>query len=166
MHPLKIWYKKPRTIHREVTTMSTEEVQRKVTTVTEDKLLDPLLVIPCNPQIHGAGLQTIIKECNKHSITIANLLITGLHSIKQNNQVEVSLAILCEASKLSKPTVIAAIDSLCEHHFVERVGHQTYKIEPSLAWFGNQTDWAIALKEHSEKYGRNFGYGEHHDTTL
>lgn len=166
MHPLKIWYKKPRTVHREVSTMTNKDLSRKVTTITEDKLLDSLLAIPCNPQIHGAGLQVIIKECNKYSITIANLLITGLHCSKQDNTVEVSLQILCESSKLSKPTVIAALDSLCDQHFIERVGNQKYKIEPSLAWFGNQTDWAIALKEHTKKYGRNFGYGELNDTVI
>lgn len=160
MHPLKIWYKKPRTVHREIKTMNTEDISRKVTTITEDKLIDPLLAIPCSPYIHGAGLQTIIKECTKHSITIANLLVTCLHSTNQANVIEISLATLCEASGLSKPTVMTALGSLQEHHFISCVGKQKYKIEPSLAWYGNQTDWAVALKEHCELYGRNFGYAE------
>lgn len=148
MNPLKVWYKKPRTVHKEVVVMETENIHRTVTIVTEDKLLDENLKIPCCAYIHPEGLQTIIKICHKSSITVATLLVSGLHKKEQNNEVVISIAELCEASGLSKPTVIAALDSLEDNYFIKRICQSRYKIEPTLAWYGNQVDWAIALKEH------------------
>jgi hypothetical protein len=148
MNPLKVWYKKPRTVHKEVSIVTTENIHRTVTIVTEDKLLDENLKIPCCAYVHPAGLQEIIKRCHKSSITIATLLISGLHTKEQNNEIVISIAELCELSGLSKPTVIAALDSLEANYFIKRICQSRYGIEPSLAWFGNQVDWAIALKEH------------------
>jgi len=150
MNPLKVWYKKPRTIHKEVTVMTTENIHRTVTIVTEDKLFDENLRIPCCAYVHPGGLQDIIKICHKSSIAIATLLVSGLHTKDQANEVTISIASLCELSGLSKPTVIAAIDSLEDKKFLTRVSQSVYKIEPSLVWYGNQVDWAIALKEHRE----------------
>jgi hypothetical protein len=144
---LDIWYKKPRTFHKEVSMIKTDLVDRRTTVITEDKLLDPTLRIPVSPLIHGSGIQDIVANAPKNCLAIANLLITGLRETSQKNVVTVPIAELCSKSGLSKPTVIAAIDSLCELKYVTRVGKQAYKISPNLAWFGNQVDWAVAIKE-------------------
>lgn len=149
MNPLKVWYKRPRTVHKEVAIVTTENIHRTVTVITEDKLLDENLKIPCCAYIHPEGLQDIVKKCHKSSIAIATLLVSGLHHKDQVNEIVISIAELCEVSGLSKPTVIAAIDSLEDNRFITRVCQSRYRIEPSLAWYGNQVDWAVALKEHN-----------------
>lgn len=148
MNPLKVWYKKPRTVHKEVSTVTTDNIHRTITIVTEDKLLDENLKIPCCAYIHPEGLQEIVKKCHKSSIAIATLLVSGLHHKDQANEIVISIADLCEVSGLSKPTVIVALDSLEDNRFITRVCQSRYRVEPSLAWYGNQVDWAVALKEH------------------
>jgi hypothetical protein len=144
---LEIWFKRPRTFHKEVTVSKTDLVDRRVTTITEDKLLDSNLLIPVSPLIHGEGLQYLVAKAPKNCLAVANILITGLREAKQKNVVTVSISELCQKVDLSKPTVIVAIDNLCELGYLSRVGKQSYYISPKLAWFGNQVDWAVALKE-------------------
>lgn len=144
---LTIWFRKPRTFNREVNLMKTELIDRRITTITEDTLLDPELKIPITPYIHGEGLQDIIANGTATALIIANLLITGLKETKQKNVVTVSIKELTEKSKLSKPTIINAVNKLEDMKYLTRVGKQSYKVSPRLAWYGNQVDWAIALKE-------------------
>jgi hypothetical protein len=103
--------------------------------------------LQCNP----LALLKILQVCTTTSISVVTVLVAKLSEQPDRaNEIVISIATLCEASGLSKPTVIAAIDSLEDNFFIKRVCQSTYRIEPSLAWYGNQVDWAIALKEHRE----------------
>ena len=147
MKALNIWFKQPRTIHKSVEefTLGTD-VSRKVTTITEDKIMDSNMKIPICPYINGVGIQQVILSGTRQTIIIANLLVLGLRTAAQNNTVEVTLQELITRSNLSKPTIIEALDWLEDNQFIERVKKGTYKISARLAWFGNQVDWAIELK--------------------
>lgn len=153
MYGLEIWFKRPRKFHKEVRWEKTTMVERKITTLIEDKILEVGLVIPVSPYIHPIGIQYLAKHVSKNCQVVALLLITGLRETKQENIVTVSLQELKEMSGLTKPTIIATIDTLSELGYIQRVGKQSYKVSPRLAWYGNQVDWALALKREEDLLG-------------
>ncbi len=146
MNRLKIWFKFPRLIHREVNLSETIDYNRKVTTLTEDKLKGKDMLIPVSPSIHPQGLQELVMLKDKACYAVAILLISGLHSSTQKNIVEVSITELCEKSLLSRPSIIKGIDTLVSLEYIIKRGKQKYYISPKLAWFGSQSQWAIELK--------------------
>ena len=147
MNNLKIWYKHPRRIHREVNVTQNNDIRRKETLIVEDTFKSTDLRIPMSPYINMEGLQDIIATKDRASYVVAGLLLTGLHSSSQKNVVSVSINELVEKSKLSKPVIIGGISKLVELEYIVKRGKQRYYISPRLGWYGNQVDWALALKE-------------------
>jgi DNA-binding MarR family transcriptional regulator len=93
----------------------------------------------------GEFMQLFIQCPSMKEQTILLILLKNYSS--GSDSIRLALSEICLQSGLSKPTAIKAIDSLCELKYVTRVGKQAYKISPNLAWFGNQVDWAVAIKE-------------------
>jgi predicted GIY-YIG superfamily endonuclease len=87
------------------------------------------LLVGCS----SLGTQTVILNLLKISST------TG--------EVNVSYSELAEHTKLSVRSIASSMQELTEKAYITRLGKQSYKISPKLAWFGNQVDWAIALQE-------------------
>jgi hypothetical protein len=150
MQNFTIWYKNPKTREKVSKTMETPYSKRTITTIIEDELTNSSLKVPISPYIHPKGLQELSVLSCKHknsSMGIAMLLCSLLRQREQENVVNVSYEELASFSAISVRTVASTIAFLEEHKFITRLGKQSYKISPKLAWFGNQVDWAIALQE-------------------
>ena len=148
---LTVWYRKPRTIHREVVLLETDYISRKETLIVEDKLKDRNMVIPVTCYVNPAGVLQIIALNHRAAHVVASLLIVGLKEKKQKNIVEVSVQELAEKSSMSRPTILTGIAKLVEAEFIVKRGKQRYYISPILAWYGNQVDWAVELSKLKER---------------
>lgn len=147
MTALHTWYKKPKTYERvQKVTEDTEKV-RTITTITEDKLLDKELKIPISPYIHPKGLQELVARGNKAAVIVMYILVSGLRMREQHNIVTISQEELASYCKISLKAVNLALQFLIANEYLEKSGKQVYKISPKIAWFGNQVDWALALKD-------------------
>lgn len=98
-------------------------------------------------ELLGDFLQAFLL-CNsigEQKILLLLLKVSSLSSVEA--RVTLSYADIARQSGLSVRTVANCINELIAKEFITRVAQQSYKISPKLAWFGNQVDWAIALKE-------------------
>jgi hypothetical protein len=141
-----IWVKKPKTYERVSATEDLPDTIKTITTITEHSLKSNDLKVPISPYANPRGLQKLAFDVDKSAYTVAMILITGLHSRKQNNIVETSIINLAAYSNMSVRTVNSSILTLVAAGYIRKEGKQSYYISPKLAWFGNQVDWAIALK--------------------
>jgi len=125
-------------------------LERTMTIFLEDKLKDTTYMIPVRANIHPKGLREVAKldanqSCKVSAIAIT--LITLLHSEEQRNTVQVTYEDLAKLSGISLRTIVRAMSALEEAGFIARLGKTSYKLSPALCWYGNQVDWAIALRQ-------------------
>lgn len=128
----------------------TEHGKRTITTIIEDEITDSSLRIPISPYIHPAGVNELAQLGIKYKNNLANIammLVCLLKQREQNNIVSIPYADLIKNSGMSDRTLSTTMQQLIKHQFITKVGKQSYKISPKLAWFGNQVDWAVALQE-------------------
>jgi len=146
-----IWYKSPKVWERKYTTIKTHNVERKVMVIIEDILKDEYLKIPISPYIHPLGLQRV-KDLPKGELirSILVYLPTLLHKRADYNIIEFSYKELMKKFSCSEHSIVKAITLLIEHKFIYRIKQKHYFISPEFAFFGNQVDWGICLKEIKE----------------
>ena len=150
-----IRYIKPR--QWETTTKVTNN-SYTTTTITKtrvDKLKDSTLRIPMSARVHPEGQRQLARLTMKARLpsatNVMNILVTLLVSAEQEGIVKVSCEDLVIASSCSTNTVLSSLSFLIEHEFIAKLTKQTYRISPRIAWFGNQIDWAVELKELDER---------------
>jgi hypothetical protein len=130
--------------------------KRRVSQVIEDEISVGGYKIPISPYVHPAGLQELAALSCKYknsAVSIAMFLVSLLKKREQLNVIAVSYDELAKVSGLSLKTVAVTMQFLIEHKFITKVTKQSYKISPKLAWFGNQVDWAVELKELNKQEG-------------
>lgn len=156
MSILHIWFKNPKTYERVINVEIDEHRRRKSTLVIEDELIDKSLKIPITPYIHPLGIRELAALSCKHGNSASNVamaLVSCLKSREQKNTIKISYIELSTATGLSTRSISTNINFLIANKYIIKKEKQAYYISPRLAWFGNQVDWAIALKEEQNLTG-------------
>lgn len=150
MANLNTWYKFPKKFEMKTKTTKTKYGERTVQMIIKDTIEDSTLKIPISPYLHPEGMKELAVLSAEYKCNLAGfalVLVALLREREQKNTVTISYEDLAKFVKVSVKTVASTMKLLEEHKFFIRIGKQSYKISPKLAWFGNQVDWAVALQE-------------------
>ena len=143
---MHIKYQKPRVYKTHTVSSETGDYTRISRTHTVDILKNRDLTVPRAAIIHPQGILDLIK-LGKTATIVALYLTTWLQEREQESIVIISQEYVAKSCDISLRSVNTALQLLEKEAFITPLGKQKYKLSAKLAWFGYQTDWAVALNK-------------------
>lgn len=116
----------------------------------EEHTYKGLLTVPNYPSFMPETAFKAIKQCyqakSPHAAALYLLLLTQLQDKKQNNEVSLKQKDVAEYLELSVGTVNKAFQVLEDLGYITKMGHERYKLSPTVAWVGPHVEWAEELQ--------------------